>query len=116
MAIVITGGIGICICVTLYSQYSLSYMILGIMLVIAPVLTINAIHFYTIHVPSDAHICDLRLAVAKQLHVDPRNLELFDMNTSCEDTHAILSSPNTSMFMYVIRDHQARGVIANLYS
>lgn len=77
---------------------------------------VAAAPYFTVIIPSDSHICDLRVAVARELHVSPLNLELGYSLSPLEDTEAVFYSNLQARFYYAIRDEQAKGVIASLYS
>ena len=71
---------------------------------------------FTVAIPSDAHVCDLRLAVARKLNVSPLNLELGDPFESSKDSDQVFGGMRYVQYNYTIRKEQAEGVIASLYS
>ena len=72
--------------------------------------------FFTIRVPSGAHVCDLRIAVARQLNVDPTHLEISTFSGLHSDNEAIQYDSCVTEYYYTITEDLARGIIPELYS
>ena len=110
--------VGIIIAVGVFSLFSSMYLILGVMTVcMFTMMAILIFSYSIIRVPSDAHVCDLRIAAARKLRVDPLNLELgVSFYIICEDTQALFGGPYPPVFFYMVSKNQARGVVTELYS
>ena len=117
LAMISVVGI-IIITVTAFSLFSIVYLILGVMTVcMFTMIAILVFSYSIIRVPSDAHVCDLRIAAARKLRVDPLNLELgVSFDIICEDTQALFGGPYPPVFFYMVSKNQARGVVTELYS
>ena len=117
ISLVMIGVMGIIIAVAVFSLFSIMYLILGVMTVcMFTMIAILVFSYSIIRVPSDAHVCDLRIAAARKLCVDPLNLELGVFSIICEDTQALFGGPYPPVFFYMVSKNQARGVVTELYS
>ena len=118
ISLAMIGVMGIIIAVAVFSLFNIVYLILGVMTVcMFTMIAILVFSYSIIRVPSDAHVCDLRIATARKLHVDPLNLELsVSSGVPCEDTQALFGGPYPPVFFYMISKNQARGVVTELYS
>ena len=77
ISLAMIGVMGIIIAVAVFSLFNIVYLILGVMTVcMFTMIAILVFSYSIIRVPSDAHVCDLRIAAARKLRVDPLNLEL----------------------------------------
>ena len=80
------------------------------------VLIITFKSYFTIRVPSGAHVCDLRVAVAQKLNVDPTHLEISTLSGVHSDNEAIQYEACITEYYYTITEDLARGIIPELYS
>ena len=77
ISLVMICVMGIIIAAAVFSLFSIAYLIVGVMTVcMFTMIAILVFSYSIIRVPSDAHVCDLRIAAARKLRVDPLNLEL----------------------------------------
>ena len=118
ISLAMIGVMGIIIAVAVFSLFNIVYLILGVMTVcMFTMIAILVFSYSIIRVPSDAHVCDLRIATARKLHVDPLNLELgVSSGVPCEDTQALFGGPYPPVFFYMVSKNRARGVVTELYS
>lgn len=82
----------------------------------AVVLIITFNSFFTIRIPSEAHVCDLRIAVARHLDVDPTHLEISTLSGLHSDNEAVQYESCVTEYYYTITEDLARGIILELYS
>lgn len=118
ISLVMIGVVGIIIAVVVFSLFSIVYLILGMMTVcMFTMIAIIVFSYSVIRVPSDAHVCDLRIAAARKLRVDPLNLELgVPFGIPYEDTEALFCGPYPPVFFYMVLKNRARGVVTEFYS
>ena len=80
------------------------------------ILVLSFTSFFTILIPSDAHVCDLRIAVARYLNVDPTYLEISTLTKFPSDNEDLYYESWRTEYYYDITGSLARGVIAELYN
>ena len=61
-------------------------------------------------------MCDLRIAVARHLDVDPTHLEISTLSGLHSDNEAIQYEACITEYYYTITEDLARGIILELYS
>ena len=118
ISLAMIGVMGIIIAVAVFSLFNIVYLILGVMTVcMFTMIAILVFSYSIIRVPSDAHVCDLRIAAARKLRVDPLNLELgVPFGIPYEDTEALFCGPYPPVFFYMVLKNRARGVVTEFYS